>query len=235
MHPATAYVLQFFRFSHLPEHLQEVSKPFGELAAELAVILPGSAEATVCLRKLLEAKDCAVRARLAEVPNAEELLEALNAEVLSKYRAEEETKEFNEREALRAEGYLEKNGRLYHDCVHRVRLTDAYEDPDPDLRTRVELEAAAKRAPGADDAGLGELAEIMTAHASGARKLGNMKATAGAMVFNPAAPVIVEGAGGARELSAADKAKAAAWAKENHMPPKHCLGRVDTDVTEPGQ
>lgn len=57
-------LLQFFEYSHLPEHLQAVSKPFGELAKHLDETLPGNAETTVALRKLLEAKDCAVRALL---------------------------------------------------------------------------------------------------------------------------------------------------------------------------
>lgn len=54
-------LLQFFRYDHLPPHLQEVSKRFGELA-EFIETLPQNAERTVALRKLLEAKDCAVRA-----------------------------------------------------------------------------------------------------------------------------------------------------------------------------
>jgi hypothetical protein len=62
-HPAIAGVLQFFAFAHLPPHLQEVSKPFCELAEKIADG-PNNAEATVALRKLLEAKDAAVRAVL---------------------------------------------------------------------------------------------------------------------------------------------------------------------------
>ena len=55
---------QFFAYEHLPQHLQEVSKAFGELAREIDETLPTNAEKTTCLRKLLEAKDCAVRAVL---------------------------------------------------------------------------------------------------------------------------------------------------------------------------
>jgi ferritin-like protein len=55
-------MLQFFRFEHLPAHLQAVSKPFAELAAQICETLPSNPERTVALRKLLEAKDCAVRA-----------------------------------------------------------------------------------------------------------------------------------------------------------------------------
>jgi len=64
-HPAVAFVLQFFAYSHLPPHLQEISKPFGELAEKIADG-PQNSESTVALRKLLEAKDAAVRAVVAK-------------------------------------------------------------------------------------------------------------------------------------------------------------------------
>lgn len=57
-------LLQFFAYEHLPPHLQVVSAPFGDLARSLSVSLPKNPESTVALRKLLEAKDCAVRAIL---------------------------------------------------------------------------------------------------------------------------------------------------------------------------
>jgi len=57
-------MLQFFEYEHLPERLQAVSRPFGELATGLVATLPRNPERTVALRKLLEAKDCAVRAVL---------------------------------------------------------------------------------------------------------------------------------------------------------------------------
>jgi ATP-dependent Clp protease ATP-binding subunit ClpA len=57
-------LLQFFAYEHLPEHLQERSKPFGDLARRLVETLPRNPERTMALRKLLEAKDCAVRAKL---------------------------------------------------------------------------------------------------------------------------------------------------------------------------
>jgi len=57
------YLLQFFKYDHLPPHLQEVSKPFTALAEQIAA-LPQNPESTTALRKLLEAKDCAVRAVL---------------------------------------------------------------------------------------------------------------------------------------------------------------------------
>lgn len=54
------YYLQLFKFDHLPVHLQEVSKPFYELAEKI-YMLPDNQEKEMALRKLLEAKDCAVR------------------------------------------------------------------------------------------------------------------------------------------------------------------------------
>ena len=57
-------ILQFFEWAHLPAHLQSVSRPFGELAVQLVAELPRNPERTVALRKLLESKDCAVRAAL---------------------------------------------------------------------------------------------------------------------------------------------------------------------------
>lgn len=55
-------MMQFFGYQHLPAPMQEVSKPFGELAQTIVEKLPRNPERTVALRKLLEAKDCAVRA-----------------------------------------------------------------------------------------------------------------------------------------------------------------------------
>jgi hypothetical protein len=63
-HSPTSGLLQFFKFAHLPENLQKVSQPFGELAEWMARELPNNPEKTVMLRKLLEAKDCAVRSVL---------------------------------------------------------------------------------------------------------------------------------------------------------------------------
>ena len=57
-------ILQFFAFAHLPEHLQAISRPFGELANHIVGTLPRNPERTVALRKLLESKDAAVRANL---------------------------------------------------------------------------------------------------------------------------------------------------------------------------
>lgn len=62
--PARERMLSFFEFEHLPEELRNVSRPFSILAHELEASLPAGPERTVALRKLLESKDCAVRARL---------------------------------------------------------------------------------------------------------------------------------------------------------------------------
>jgi hypothetical protein len=56
-------ILRFFAWDHLPVHLQEISKPFAELAEVMAGVT-GNAETAAGRRKLLEAKDCAVRAAL---------------------------------------------------------------------------------------------------------------------------------------------------------------------------
>lgn len=53
-------ILKYFTYSHLPQHLQEVSKPICEVATQMS-LLPDSDEKLVGLRKLLEAKDCFVR------------------------------------------------------------------------------------------------------------------------------------------------------------------------------
>lgn len=60
------HIMQFFAYAHLPLRLQEVSKPFGDLAVRVVTTLPRNPERTVALRKLLEAKDAAVRAFIAQ-------------------------------------------------------------------------------------------------------------------------------------------------------------------------
>lgn len=57
-------ILHYFKYLHLPDRLQTVSKPFNELAYLIAEDLPDNEEREIALRKLLEAKDCAVRAML---------------------------------------------------------------------------------------------------------------------------------------------------------------------------
>lgn len=55
-------ILQFFAYEDLDYHLQEVAQEFYYTAKYLDRILPTSAEKSVTLRKLLESKDCALRA-----------------------------------------------------------------------------------------------------------------------------------------------------------------------------
>ena len=57
-------LMQFFAYQHLPPHLQDVSSPFFDLALTLCISLPRNPERTTALRKLLESKDCAVRAAI---------------------------------------------------------------------------------------------------------------------------------------------------------------------------
>lgn len=58
-------IIKYFAYEHLPAHLQEVSKPIGDLARQMDETLPDGPEKSAGLRKLLEAKDCLVRAKLA--------------------------------------------------------------------------------------------------------------------------------------------------------------------------
>ena len=62
----TEMILRYFKYDHLPPQLQEVSKPFCEMAENIASGGTSGPETTTALRKLLEAKDCYVRAHLNE-------------------------------------------------------------------------------------------------------------------------------------------------------------------------
>ena len=64
LHPSVISILKFFDYAHLPIKLQDVSLGCCELAQKMAHSLPQNAELTTGLRKLLEAKDCFVRASL---------------------------------------------------------------------------------------------------------------------------------------------------------------------------
>lgn len=57
-------MLKWFAFDHLPEPLNEVSFHFSELARTICSLTEPGPERTVALRKLLEAEDAAVRAKL---------------------------------------------------------------------------------------------------------------------------------------------------------------------------
>ena len=64
-------LMKFFAFAHLPANLQAVSSPFYDLARLIDNTLKPGPERTVALRKLLESKDCAVRAALEETINGQ--------------------------------------------------------------------------------------------------------------------------------------------------------------------
>lgn len=57
-------IMQFFTYAHLPEKLQAISRPFCTLAEDIERTLPRNPERSTALRKLLEAKDAAVRASI---------------------------------------------------------------------------------------------------------------------------------------------------------------------------
>jgi len=57
-------VLRWFDAEHLPPELRDHSEAFGNLAWKMAYVLPFCPETSAALRKLLEAKDCAVRAAI---------------------------------------------------------------------------------------------------------------------------------------------------------------------------
>ncbi len=58
------FVNKYFATAHLPERLRSVSFPFSQVAGSLLLDLPPSEQRSLALQKLLEAKDCAVRAAL---------------------------------------------------------------------------------------------------------------------------------------------------------------------------
>lgn len=62
-------ILKYFEYEHLPAHLQLQSRLCCELAKAMEESLPDCAEKSAGLRKLLEAKDCFVRAKL-EAPKS---------------------------------------------------------------------------------------------------------------------------------------------------------------------
>ncbi|EFI5594167.1 hypothetical protein [Escherichia coli] len=57
-------IMKYFSYEHLPTSLKEVSKPIGDLARVMDESLPDGPEKSAGLRKLLEAKDALVRAKL---------------------------------------------------------------------------------------------------------------------------------------------------------------------------
>ncbi len=63
-HASVAGVLKHFKYAHLPEHLQAISKPCCDLAMKMADTLPENPDLTCGLRDLLAAKDNFVRSKL---------------------------------------------------------------------------------------------------------------------------------------------------------------------------
>ena len=71
-HPVSIYeretvedrMMKWFAFEHLPEKLQAVSSKFFDCACSICALVDAGPERTVALRKLLEAKDAAVRAHV---------------------------------------------------------------------------------------------------------------------------------------------------------------------------
>lgn len=63
-HPSTCQIARFFTSSHLPDDLRRIAQPAETLASLMICELPDGPELTAGLRKLLEAKDCFVRAAL---------------------------------------------------------------------------------------------------------------------------------------------------------------------------
>lgn len=62
-------ILRHFRWAHLRPDLQHASKPFADLAHWIARELPENDETRAALRKVLEAKDCSVRAYIESLPD----------------------------------------------------------------------------------------------------------------------------------------------------------------------
>lgn len=57
---------RYFKYDQLPPRLQQVSKPFCELARWMIATLPDNRMSAIALEKLIEVKDAAVRSALDE-------------------------------------------------------------------------------------------------------------------------------------------------------------------------
>ncbi|WP_200836572.1 hypothetical protein [Roseiconus lacunae] len=82
-------MLDWFKYAHLPDTLREASPPFGELAEMICDSIEPGPERTVALRKLLEAKDAAVRAKLKPGGGDREISTSTGAMRLPKTRCAE--------------------------------------------------------------------------------------------------------------------------------------------------
>lgn len=61
-HPGVRSIMRHFEFGHLPPELAVISAQVARLATTMVAHLPDDPELVTGLRKLLEAKDCFVRA-----------------------------------------------------------------------------------------------------------------------------------------------------------------------------
>jgi hypothetical protein len=69
-HPSTQAAMRLFRYDHLPEHLQAVSKPFTDLAYALLGVLPDDPLLVLALHNLWDAKNRAVGLAALQPPTA---------------------------------------------------------------------------------------------------------------------------------------------------------------------
>lgn len=63
-HPEVQRLHSYFAYRVLPPKMQKVARHFAVSADLMLQWLPDSPELVVCLRKLLEARDCALRCAL---------------------------------------------------------------------------------------------------------------------------------------------------------------------------
>ena len=130
------HLLQFFEYSHLPAHLQAISKPFCDLAHQLAATLPENEESVSMLRWLLLAKDAGVRAVLSRPVPIAYRVPAAHLPVAATAAASEETRKAtevaSEMAALRAgttsvkATHPRELARLAEEVELKARQADAY-------------------------------------------------------------------------------------------------------------
>lgn len=59
-------IMKYFLYEDMPKRQRDVIEPICKLARQYDYVLPDSAEKSAGLRKLLEAKDCMLRAATGE-------------------------------------------------------------------------------------------------------------------------------------------------------------------------
>jgi hypothetical protein len=70
-HPSVALVARWFDFDHLNGHLRIVSQQIAAVAQNMVDDIPDDPQLVLGLQKLVEAKDCFVRAALAGMAELE--------------------------------------------------------------------------------------------------------------------------------------------------------------------